>query len=341
MHDILFIVGRNEIDNTPVTKYLTENWKRAIVDACLTSMIYAFENNLISDIITNDEKEKLERATKKSLDYFLANTYLKEIKEEYFTDVMKELLRMFKIWRADESKEKDFHKTINSAVLKDKKTGEVIGRQILILQPVCFALHKCWGDDIANFVMMHIWQIIFQDQIGFKEIEKEIRSQPLENQEIKTCFGSFSKTTLSDISFKPLQKETDKRSRELNMISKLWIYEITVTNPNYPNVKKVVGSILNKKCREKGNDGFGIFILHDKIINSKAINSGPTIPSHIWSNLSEKIKNVEPDRWFQLKDEEGDDADFILNRTKPHQEYLPTELIDKEFILSTIKGITH
>lgn len=349
MHDILFIIGKNEIDNTPVTKYLTENWKRAIVDSCMTAMIYAYENDLISDSLSSEEKEKLERTTKRSLNYFLDHTILKEIKAEQFNmenkekNVAKDLSRNFKVWdvsaKSREKKEKFWHQTIDNAVFKDKKTGEITGRQILIIHQVCFALHKCWGENIANFIMMHIWQILFQDQICFQEIEKDIRSHLVENEEVKTCFGSFYKSSISDIGFKPVQKETDDRDRELNKISKLWIYEINVTNPNYPNVKKVVGSILNKKNNEEGNDGFGVFILHDKIINSKAINNGPTVPSQVWSNLSNRIKQVEPDRWFQLKDEEGDDADFILNRTKAHQDLLPTNLIDAEFIKETILNL--
>lgn len=339
MHDILFVVGKDDVNGHLVTKYLTDNWKRAIVGSCMTAFVYAYENNLLTSILSNEQKEVVEKATKRSLDYFLSHTLLQEYSPKYFEEIKKQLLRMFKVWRSEESKDKNFHKTIDSAIWKDEESGVEIGKQILILQPLCYALEKCWGNEVSHFIMMHIWQIIFHQQLSFHEIKDEI-FKVTEDGDGKglTRFGYIEKITISNTSFKPEQKEKDKRKRNLNTQSSLWFYEVIVTNPQYPNVKAALGSIINDDYSNKGNNGFGLFLLHDKTINSKAVNSGSTLPGKIWRELSDSITKAESDRWFQLQPN-GVYADFILNRTKAHQEHLPSNLIDKNYIVNFLEGI--
>ncbi len=328
MHDILFIVGKNEINDNYVTKILTENWKRAIVDACMISMVYVYENRLLPDAPDDNLKWNIEKITKRSLDYFIQKSLLSSA-STHFDAVSKKLLFNFRNGN---------HDTIDRAVWKNND-GKIIGQQILIIHNVCYALHKCWGENIANFVMMHVWQILFQQQISYEQVKGEILSIVELDKECNTNFGSIEKTLISNLNFKPKQNEKDKRKRSLNPDSPLWIYQVSVTNPNYPNVATVLKSIINDDYTQKGNNGFGLFILHDKTINSKIINNGQTIPSSIWIQLSNRICEMEPDCWFQLKSTDGTYADFILNRSKAHQELLPSSLIDKEFIVNTIKEV--
>lgn len=341
MHDILVVVGKNEVNDEYITKYLTENWKRAIVDSCMTAMIYAYENNLIPDNPNDDQKERIERVTKKSLDYFLLNTDLNKYSPEYFEKVKGTILHHFRIWdqnaRSREQNPEKWHQTLDGAVWKNEDTGEEIAKQILILQPVCFALHKCWGDNIANFIMMHIWQILFHQQISFQEIRDEILQITNSTGEGESKFGYIEKTIINDIKFHPEQSEKDRRKRTLDLDSPLWVYNATVVNPKYPNVATVIKAIINAEYSSKGNNGFGLLILHDKTINSKIINNGPTVPRRVWQNLSNKVTDTESECWFQLKNTEGKYADFILNRNKAHQEHLPSELINNDFIVDTVK----
>ena len=99
----------------------------------------------------------------------------------------------------------------------------------------------------------------------------------------------------------------------------------------------MIKAIINAEYSSKGNNGFGLLILHDKTINSKIINNGPTVPRRVWQNLSNKVTDTESECWFQLKNTEGKYADFILNRNKAHQEHLPSELINNDFIVDTVK----
>lgn len=328
MHDILFVVGKNEIDNVPVTKYLTENWKRAIVDASLAAMVYVYENELLHDRPNEQAKFTIEKITKKSIDYFIEKTLLAN-QSNNFEAISKKLLFNFRSGN---------HDTIDRAVWKNEE-GQTIGQQILISHFICYALHKCWGDNIANFVMMHIWQILFQQQISYQEVKEEIIAITESQQKGNTKFGYIEKTLLTNLSFKPEQNEKDKRKRTLKSDSPLWLYEVSVTNPSYPNVATVLKSIINDDYPQKGNNGFGLFILHDKTINSKIINNGQTIPSSIWKKISDKVTTTENECWFQLKSAEGNYADFLLNRNKAHQEQLPSTDIDKDFLVETIKGI--
>ncbi|MBX3008046.1 MAG: hypothetical protein KF816_08475 [Melioribacteraceae bacterium] len=326
MHDIMFAIGRDEIHDNFITKYLTGNWKRAIIDACLVSMIYIYENNILPDKFDDSLKNNIERITKKSLDYFIEKTILSST-PNFYDDVKKDLLFKFRNGN---------HVAIDKAIWRNEN-GQMIDQQILIVHLVCYSLQKCWGDNIANFVMLHIWQILFQDQMSFLDIKDEIINITESTHKGNTRFGYIEKIIIDEIHFKPQQSIKDTRKRTLNLDSPLWFYDVSVSNPSYPNVAKVLKSIINNEYAQKGNNGFGIFILHDKTINSKMINNGPTIPKDLWIHLSDKIVGAEPECWFQLKDAEGVYADFILNRNKSHQEYLPSNIVNKDFLLDIIK----
>lgn len=326
IHDTLFTVGYEEYSNLEITKYLTENWKRAIINACIAAMIYAYENGVYSNSGLNDQlKIEIEKVTKYSLDYFLEKTLLQKV--ETFNKIKGTLLYHFKVGN---------HDSIDKAIWKNENDNE-ISKQILIIHRICFALHKCWGEEISSFVMMHIWQTIFQQQIMFKEIIDEITDLP-NDQVIKTKFGSVKKIIIEKPNFQPEQRANDRRRRTLNKNSPLWIFDISLSVPDYYNVATAFKYLINNDYTGRGNNGFGLFLLHDKSINSKLINTGPTLPYNIWKMLSDKVCETESDRWFQLIDKDGNYADFILNRNKAHQEHLPSTKINIEFIRNVIKN---
>ena len=324
MHDTLFTVGYDDNYNTEITKYLTENWKRAIINACIAAMIYVYENRIhkISDM-DDRLKEEIEKITKKSLDYFLSNSFL--VKNETLEKVKGTILHHFRVGN---------HDTIDKAIWKDEN-GNEIRKQILIIHRMCHALEKSWGSKICLFVMMHIWQCLFHQQIMFREIQDDIKELPNE-QSIKTKFGSVRKIQIDMPGFVPEQAEKDKRKRTFKENSPLWLFDINVTSPEYFNTATAFKALLNSDYGQKGNNGFGLFLLHDKILNSKIVNTGSTIPYNVWVKISDTILNAEPDRWFQLIGRNDKYADFVMNRTKSHQEHLPSTKIDIEFIKNII-----
>ncbi|MCF8276185.1 MAG: hypothetical protein K9J17_05565 [Flavobacteriales bacterium] len=329
MHDIPFFLGGDDLSAEPTTKYLTENWKRAIVDACVIAVIFCYENKLLPLGELNDrQKTDMERSAKGSLDYFVKKTLLQG-ESKAFKSVAGMFFHNYKVGN---------HKTIDNAIWKDDE-GNKIKPQNLIVHYVCYSLYKCWGVPVANFVMMHLWQVLFQNQVTFREITDDIKSVTVEKGKHQARFGWVEKVEITEKNFVPKQRESDTRNRTLNYDSPLVVYNVEVTNPHYPNVATAVKALINADYTSGGNNGFGVMILNDKTINSKAINNGPTVPEEVWIKLSDKVTNVEDDRWFQLKNAEGRYADFLLNRTKAHQEHLPSEAIDLKFVVDALKEI--
>jgi len=325
LNGALYVVGTDSISNEPVTKYLTENWKRAIINACITSMIFAYENKLFGDSkLTEPQKTEIEKTTKRSLDYFLEHTILRSDKN--FKRVMGYFAFQFKISN---------HKIIDST-WKDKD-GNELAEEILVLNRICYSLEKCWGSQICKLVMMHLWQGIFQQQLMFEEIMEELKNIQFDVK-TNTNFGSVKKIMINS-SFKPEKKINDNMKRNLKEDSPLWIFDISLSIPNYFNVAAVFKAVINYDYSQKGNNGFGIIFLHDKTLNSKLINVGPTIPSDIWRKISDAIFNTEPDRWFQLKDGDGVYSDFILNRNRAHQEQMPSIKVDVKFLENVIQSL--
>jgi hypothetical protein len=186
--------------------------------------------------------------------------------------------------------------------------------------------------------MMHIWQALFQQQISFEELKDEIITITESEQKGNTKFGYVEKVIITGLNLEP-EQNLKGRKRTFNLNSPLWVYDVIVTNPYYTNVAAAIKSIINSEYSEKGNNGFGILLLHDKTINSKIINNGQTFPNDLWVKLSDKIIETEPECWFQLKNAEGGYADFILNRNKAHQEYLPSNLVNKDFLINAINEL--
>jgi hypothetical protein len=328
MHGTLFAVHYDEVNKTRIFKYLTENWKRAIVDVCLAAMIYAYENSIYSEPSKSQNlrlKTEIEKSTWRQLNYFITNTLLRS--DENFDVVKKTLIYHFKV---------DNHTTIDNAIWKDSEDHE-ISKQILIIHLISYAIEKCWGERICRFVMMHIWQCIFQQQILFSEITHKIIDLPNETV-VNTRFGSIKRIFVKS-SFLPEKRPEDRRIRNFNSDAPLWIYDVSVTKPGYHNVATALKAVINGNYEQKGNNGFGLFLLHDKTINAKMINTGSTIPRNIWEKISDAITNAESDRWFQLKDASDAYADFIINRNSAHQEHLPTNKIDSDFLINIVKSL--
>lgn len=329
IHNTLFYVGYDSYKEKEITKYLTQNWKRAIIDACVVSVIYAYENKIfIGDELNENTSAFVARSVYLSLQYYISNSTLKY--NTRFEKIKKSMLYRFRNGGLD-LEEKAIWMDID---------GSKVSHQILIINRICFALERCWGYDIAKFVMMHIWQEIFQGQMIFDEIYDAVRILP-ENELRKTIFGSVKKIHIINPGFLPEIKKNDARKkRVINNQKPLWIIELNITDPLYYVASKVFKYLINSDYCNMGNNGFALFLMHDKNINSKVLNVGATVPYNVWKKISDTIVNQEPERWYQLKDSMGLYADYIINRNKAHQYQLPTEKVDIEYIKELIESIS-
>jgi hypothetical protein len=328
MHEIHFIIKWDPSQNRFISKKLDEEWKRSIVGACLTAMVYILENRLIEDELPESRKIQMEAMAKRSFDYFLSRTVLKDYSPEYFKQASSHFLYLFKVGN---------HKTIDGAIWKNAD-GDVIDRQILIIHYLVFATEKCWGKKISSFIMMHIWQILMQYQLSFLETRSIIQELDEMQGAVQTNFGSIQKYCLNDLTFQPEQQEDDSRKREFKENSELWVYEIFVDNPNYPNVFNVANSVINNAYSQKGNNGFGYVVLRDLTNNSMIISSGSTVPYRIRKKVSDEVKALEEECWFQLVGNNGLYTPWILNRTKSHQEQPPSKLMSAEKVIEFLKS---
>lgn len=325
IHDVFFILGKDDIYKNIQTKFLTEQWKRAIIDSVLTSMVYSFENDG-GGVILNRPYEIL-KATEESFNYFVEHNALKS--EKYYNETVEYCKNSVVTV-----------KTIFDAKWKMNAQGMILpGKerpdQILIIPRICFSLNFCFGKMIAKFIMMHIWNILFQRQMNFFFIQNELKN--FKNS--STINGEFGKISRYEISNEQIKPEESGKKINFNLNSNIWLIDIQLTNPIYFNITKPIQNFLNNDYTLGGNNGFGIFILHDKIINSTMINRGTSFPREAWKKLSDKIRSIEPELWFQLFNKDGTYADFILNRTKAHQDIFPSNIVDIDFMIKAIKEI--
>ena len=348
MNEVFLLIGKDDIENKFVYKQLTENWKRALVNACITAFVYSYQNNYLlgfPNTWADDFKSKIELVARKSLERYLSKTYLTADRTQAYENVKNRILGHFNVWTKDNEFNKKgvrnryFHETINGSFWRDKKTNEKIESQCLTIQPLCYALQKCWGNDIGDFIMSHIWQSIFQLQVAFEKIKSQITSLENFKQQdgmadyLEMDFGKIRRIDLKAVKFLPEKNKKDENFKDFETIEYFQIYEAVITNPYYSNVKQILSNILNEK-----NAGFGLIFIHNKIINSKAINKGSSVPYSIWKRLSDTIASIEPDCWFQLQPD-GEYADFILNRTPSHQDILPSNLVDIELLHQIINQL--
>ena len=173
-----------------------------------------------------------------------------------------------------------------------------------------------------------------------REIREIIKSDDFKDQvKYKTVFGEFSRKTIDETAFSPEKKSGETRKWDFSEKPAFCIYDVTLSNPEYFNTAAIFKNLINADPGNKGNQGFGLLLLHDKSINSKLVNVGPSVPSRIWERISDSISSAEPDRWFQGKNDKGTYYDFILNRNKAHQEHLPSEKVDSQFLAELIRAL--
>lgn len=317
IHDTPYIVGYNDIEEKFTSKYLTENWKRAIVDACITAMIYVYENKLLSYRISKDEEDKLNSYASNSIETFLKNTLLSDYEKDFYKT---------------KAKIRQNFKPGNKTLLKTKswlKEGENI-EQNLVIHKLCYALERCWGHSIATFVMSHLWQAEFQFQISFGHIQEEIKKLHYPETETISNFGSIQILEIETPDIAPFQKESDRVKKHFKENQPIRIIYGSLSNPKYSNLATVLKNIVSKKYQ-----GYGLILLKDKMLNITMVSAGSTVPYKFWKFISDSIIEEEPNRWFQLI-AKGEYASFILNRTQSHQEDLPTEIVDLDFLKTLV-----
>jgi len=179
---------------------------------------------------------------------------------------------------------------------------------------------------------LHYWETIMQGQIIFQKLLDEIKKMHENNQDnVSTNIGSIERIKLHDHQFQQKVNVNDHFSYKPN--KNLIFYQIAPV-PSAFGVHKSFVYFLNGKDFQ----GFGFIVVHDKFNGTKAIFRGSGIPDVIWKKLTDKIKLLEPESWYDASSELSKSF-FLLNGNRTHQ-YVPQSdigITELAKIVSTLK----
>jgi len=189
--------------------------------------------------------------------------------------------------------------------------------QLLVLGRVCFALEKCWGQQIANIIMMHWWEFIYLGQLSFQKLSHQFQEFDLFDGRFTNEYGDFQRSIL------PLSSNTN------NDVWLIWANQ----NPNLVKGNRAILNYINKN-----NEGLGIVMIEDNFKFTKTVMKAKAIDQSIWELLVDVIVSLEPDKWHVVHADNGNYAPFILNGNPSHRYIKQSEitLVQIESILKEL-----
>ena len=259
--------------------YLDANWKRALIDSCITAIIYCLENNI--DLFGKPE-EKAEALKQSLMSYAQKSIHRNHEKFKIASD-----------WISDTY----FHQNkvfgSRKAVLRDRNDNEIKNKngksipQLLILSRCCFACYNCWGKTITDIIFMHFWETIFQNEINFRIVEDEVKSYfDKKGERFNTPVGTFKRKILAN---------------------DLWVVSFSPNNPDFIGATK---DVLTNYIKEN-NKSNAILLLENPYYNTKALFKLKKTPEPVWQKVVKQILAKE-DCWYQAA------PYFILNGNRAH-----------------------
>ena len=301
-HFVQFTFQKSEFLYNDKTGCLSPLWKKSLMDASITSIIYVLEHNI--DI--NTPSKEMSDIITQSLETFIQGSISRHDTsfQTIITTIKSNMLNLKGIF--------------NVAKLPPQKRNP----QLLLLSKVCFALYKTWPKEIADMIMMHFWQILYQGQQSFVELYDICLTLP-NNTTLPCIYGEIIKKEIYNSSINP---QHNKFSKNKALPKKLWIIHCNQT----PGL--IMGNRPLMNYVNKNNMGFGIVILRNKFGCTGAIFKGVGVPYDLWETLVDKICEIEEDCWHKvLSGGSGEYAPFLINGNPSHQ-YVPFSNLDIEDI---------
>jgi hypothetical protein len=325
LHNVRFMFSKGDTPKDDVRDKLTPSWKRSIIDAFLVSIVYALDENL--DLI-NDPKEKKN---------FLLNTL--KIYKSKSLHVNNPLFE--KAYNFISSEYGDQAKVFSEAILRDADNNNILDNvgntipQLLLLSRVCYSSYSCWGEEIAEMLMMHIWESELQKQMNFLTIEKELESN-FDNTQIvqkRTLIGEIGKRTLTKVmSNKIIKDRIRNKIITSNEKCPLEIIFISPSSGIFEPHKAATNYINDNNFR------FGLVLVEDSYLGTKALFRTEGFPKDRWIKLVKVIMDYEPNCWYDATKDPSKPAYFIVNGTLAHQ-YVKRSGIDLESLTSLVERI--
>lgn len=320
VHEVRFLFEKGATPKDDIRDNLTEVWKRTLVDAILVSIIYCFENNI--DLLHNPDEKK--------------DILMKSLKGYVNISLHKNEPAFSRTYQWISGVYGDQQKAFDRAFLKDPTDKYILDQhgnktpQYLLLSRICFALHKCWDEGIATFVMNHLWETELLKQMNFYAVEDEIGDLLTKNNTVNknTKVGFIAKRTLKAIDIrKEIVDKITRQKKVVNLKAPLWVI-YAKPYADYFQAQKVLTNIINEN-----NNGCGLILIENTVIGTKLLSRGSSIFNTNWRALSKQVMGFEPDKWYDPTLDPAKPTFFILNGNKSHQ-YILRSGLDLESLCS-------
>lgn len=302
-HQIRFMFKKTRLQHQNIQNWIPDQWKKAMMDASITAIIYCLENNI--ELEKNFQYRG--KLTRESMEHYFKYCPYRE--DALFN-------KSIQYMRATYSNQAPSFLKANLPLSKTIK-------QKLLLAQVCFALEVCWGKTISKAIMMNYWEVIYQGQAIFNQAIKELNPlTTIKKETILHCkFGSFQKQEI------PLKSKTTKNVN-------LWLLY------GEPTPMLSMGNKpLNYKMNQE-NDGYGFVFLNDLFSLKKAIFCGTKTPYNLWKKIVDHLCLNEPDCWHKTLTYKSDKyASFLINGNPSHR-YVPQSNLEFKDFIAIVSKIT-
>ncbi|MBU2546713.1 MAG: hypothetical protein KKE46_06250 [Gammaproteobacteria bacterium] len=325
LHNVHFLFEKGATSKDDVRDLLDYTWKRALIDACIVAVIYALENKI--DLLGDPSAKK--DTLQKSLKHYIANSFHKT--HPNFENAGHTITSNY--GNQNEVFNKAILKDNNGKILTDSSGNQI--PQLLILSRICYACYSAWGDNLANMIMVHFWEIEFQNQLNFRTLTEELDKVFLTRKSVdeRTALGVVRCEILQSIEIQEeiFDKYTHQK-RTINRQVPLWILNLVprgdVFNANRPCLNYI----------NSNNHGCGLLLLEDSILGTKALFKANSTPYDKWERLVETIRSIEPNCWYDPSKDPNRVANFINNGNKANQ-YVQRSALDLYSLCKLAKNI--
>jgi hypothetical protein len=299
---VRFQLGTDPTTGEEVTDFLSHEYKRAIVHACLVAVVYCLENGID---LENNVNEKVD-ALRPALERYTAKTQLRH--DPAFQQVNS---RQKSLALGQSVVFRDAFLRNDRGALTDDRGQRV--PQLLLFSRIIFACHKCWGPGIADLIATHIFEVFYRAQFGFEKVEAEIAALFAGRAGCRhSSIGTVERVSLPDIHVRADRRRLGKTEQFEGNLPLIVLG--VVPAPGVIKANKAAMNYINEK-----NWGVGIVFMNDSAQGTKSIFKAQNLPNDKWDRFCRVLQDREPKIWHRPIFDRGP-APYMLNGTASHKE---------------------
>ena len=322
----IFLIDKSSTEHNHRSPYFLDNeWKSAIVDACLAALFLALSENCVD---FTDEKIWLP-ALKVSLADYSARTALQT--EASFKETRGRLYSYLTnlFIRSKTKGDLVFHVMNEEGVMIPKITKDGKKTSLLMLMPYMpYLCYKYWGGVLGQFLLLPFWECRFYKDISFintwKTLNSEITSLDEDIINMQTSVGEFSL-----LHCKPSDNDDNTP----------WIIDF------FPTPRTISPGPINRFLKIK-NKGIGYTIFRDPHTDTIVLSKGEGSRQLEWRLICDKLLELEGSAndvgvecgcWHVTKNPFSI-ASFLLNGNPTHR-YVPKSKITAQSLADIVNDV--